>query len=65
MSGRAEAMKLVKELEKQGFNVVRAGSGHWKVTRPGYAGMVVLPFSPRGTAQHKTMKLLRELGYQE
>jgi predicted RNA binding protein YcfA (HicA-like mRNA interferase family) len=58
-------MRLVKELEKQGFNVIRAGSGHWKVTRPGRGGMVVLSFSPRGTPQHKVMKMLRELGYQE
>jgi predicted RNA binding protein YcfA (HicA-like mRNA interferase family) len=57
-------MRLVKELEKQGFLVLRAGSGHWKVTRPGRAGMVVVSFSPKGTAQHKTMKLLRQLGSQ-
>ena len=65
MSGRSEQMKLVKELERQGFSVLRAGSGHWKVTRPGRPGMVVLAFSPKGTPQHKTMKMLRELGYQE
>ena len=57
-------MRLIKELEKQGFDVVRAGSGHWKVTRPGRAGMVVVAFSPKGTPQHKTLKMLRELGYQ-
>ena len=64
MSGRSESMKLVKELQKQGFNVVRAGSGHWKVTCPGRPGMVVVSFSPKGTPQFKTLKLLRELGYQ-
>lgn len=64
MSGRSEQMKLIKELEKQGFDVVRAGSGHWKVTRLGRQGMVVVSFSPKGTPQHKTLKLLREMGYQ-
>lgn len=64
MSGRAEAMKLVKSLRKQGFDVERTGSGHWKVSRPGRQGFVIMGFSPGGTGLHKTMKMLKEIGYQ-
>jgi predicted RNA binding protein YcfA (HicA-like mRNA interferase family) len=58
-------MRLVKELQRQGFDVVRTGSGHWKVTRSGYHGCVIMSFSPRTSGMHKTRKQLRELGYQE
>lgn len=64
MSGRAERMKLVKELKKQGFSVERTGSGHWKVTYPGRQGVVIMGFSPSGSAQHKTLKHLRGLGFE-
>lgn len=64
-AGRAETMKLVKALEKQGFDVARTGSGHWKVTHPERSGMVILAFSPKGSVLHKSMKYLRELGFKE
>ena len=64
MSSRGETMKLVKDLEKQGFVVERTGSGHWKVTRPGRSGCVVMAFSPKREPGFKTFKLLRELGYE-
>ncbi len=57
-------MKLIKDLDRQGFDVSRTGSGHWKVTYPGRPGCAILSFSPKGSAFHKTMKRLRELGYQ-
>lgn len=60
---RAETMKLVKDLRKQGFAVDRTGTGHWKVSRPGWPGFVVLGFSPGSKGMHKTLKRLRELGY--
>lgn len=64
MSGRAEMMKLKKALEKQKFRVERSGSGHWKVTHPDRPGeFVMMSFSPKAVPQHKTLKLLRALGY--
>lgn len=62
--GRAESMKLVKDLRKQGFEVERTGSGHWKVTGPD-GGCVVMGFSPHGQGLHKTHKRLAELGYKK
>ena len=56
-------MRLVRALRKQGFTVERTGSGHWKVSRPGREGSVVLGFSPRTGGLHKTLKRLSELGY--
>ena len=64
MSGRSESMKLVKDLQRQGFTVVRAGSGHWKVTHPDRSGMVVMSFSPKSPAMRSVRKQLRDLGYQ-
>jgi predicted RNA binding protein YcfA (HicA-like mRNA interferase family) len=63
MSGRAQTMELVKQLRKQGFNVERSGSGHWKVTHPERDGMVVIAFSPRKTGMHLTLKRLRKIGH--
>lgn len=63
MSGRAEMMRLVKELKRQGFRVERTGSGHWKVQ--GESGEhVIMGFSPTGTAFHKTFKKLEAIGFQ-
>jgi predicted RNA binding protein YcfA (HicA-like mRNA interferase family) len=62
-SGRAQTMQLVKDLRKQGFEVERTGSGHWKVTHPARGGCVVMAFSPSHTGQHLTLKRLRKLGY--
>lgn len=56
-------MKLVKDLRKQGFDVDRTGSGHWKVTRPGRSGSVVMGFSPTSSGKHRTLKRLAEMGY--
>ena len=64
MSSRGETMKLVKDLRSKGFVVERTGSGHWKVTRPGRQGSVVMGFSPNCPPGHRTFKLLRELGYE-
>lgn len=62
--GRAESMKLVKQLQKAGFRVERTGSGHWKVYSHDGRGPVVIAFSPRTGGMHKTMKRLSEIGYQ-
>jgi hypothetical protein len=62
-AGRAETMKLVKALRKQGFEVVRTGSGHWKVTNPGRDQFVIMGFSSASSGQKKTLKRLQEIGY--
>jgi len=56
--------RLVKSLRRQGFDVDRTGSGHWKVSRPGVGDTVIMGFSPTGTAFHKTLKRLEQIGYQ-
>ena len=56
-------MKLVKALKKQGFQVERTGSGHWKVTRDGSGDAVIMAFSPGKKIQHETLKRLKNLGY--
>lgn len=63
MSGRAEMMRLVKELKRQGFLVERTGSGHWRV-RGESGDHVILAFSPSGSAFHKTFKRLESIGFQ-
>ena len=63
MSNRSEMMRLVKRIRKQGLNVERTGSGHWKVTRPGGGDCVIMGFSPNHSGMHKTMKRLEELGF--
>lgn len=63
MSGRAQTMELVKNLRKQGFEVVRTGSGHWKVSHPERSGFVIMGFSPSHSGQHLTLKRLRKIGY--
>lgn len=63
MSDRAETMRLVKDLRKQGFEVVRTGSGHWKVSSPKRGGHVIMGFSPNHSGKHRTLKRLAELGY--
>jgi predicted RNA binding protein YcfA (HicA-like mRNA interferase family) len=62
-AGRAETMKLVRRLEKQGFVVERTGGGHWKVTHPEREGHVTMGFSPSSSGTKKSMKRLRELGF--
>lgn len=57
-------MKLVKQLRSAGFIVERTGSGHWKVTNPETGKFVNMAFSPRSGGQHKTLKRLKEIGYQ-
>jgi predicted RNA binding protein YcfA (HicA-like mRNA interferase family) len=56
-------MRLIKKLKKQGFSVERTGSGHWKVTRPGREGRVIMAFSPSGASNYQEVKRLKELGY--
>ena len=64
MSGaRAERARLVKKLEKQGFDVDRTGSGHLKVTHPDRDGSVIMAFSPRSPADYTTVKHLKKIGY--
>ena len=63
MSARAQTMDLVKDLRKQGFDVVRTGSGHWKVTNPKQGGHVIMGFSPNQGGNHKTLKRLAAIGY--
>lgn len=63
MSGRAEQMRLVKALRRQGFEVERTGNGHWKVTVAGRKDCTYMSFSPSGAPQHKTIKRLKEMGY--
>jgi predicted RNA binding protein YcfA (HicA-like mRNA interferase family) len=65
VSARGETRQLIIKLQKQGFVVARNGSGHWKVTRPGRDGMVIIGFSSNSSGHQKTLKRLRELGYQE
>ena len=61
---RAETMKLVKALRKQGFTVERTGSGHWKVTSP-RGGITTIGFSPSYVGLKLAMKRLRELGFKQ
>ena len=60
---RRETQRLVRDLKKCGFLVTRTGSGHWKVAAPQGPGSVIMAFSPRKTALHKTMARLKEIGY--
>lgn len=59
---RGEMMKLVKKLKKDGLDVERTKSGHWKVT--GSKGMTVLSFSPSASGLAQTRKQLRDIGYE-
>ena len=61
-AARAERMKLVKKLRKAGMEVERDGSGHWKVT--GSNGTMRISFSPRSTDSRKTLKRLRDIGFE-
>lgn len=61
---RAETMKLVKDLRKQGFEVERTGSGHWKVHGPD-GEKVVMGFSPNSGGLHRTLKRLQAIGYKQ
>lgn len=63
MGHRAQVKVLIRDLEKQGFEVVRTNGGHWKVTHPDRGGMVILGFSPSRSGQHASIKRLMELGY--
>lgn len=65
MSNRRETSQLLKKVEKQGFDVKRTGSGHWKVTHPEREGSVVVGFSSSARGLQQTIKRLRQLGYQE
>ena len=64
MSARAEQQKLVRDLKKQGFDVVRTGGGHWKVSHPQRQGCTFIAFSPKRPPGPETFKQLRELGYE-
>ena len=58
-------MKLVKDLRRQGFEVERTGSGHWKVRRSEGSESVIMSFSPSGGGKHPSlMKRLKAIGYQ-
>jgi len=61
--GRRERATLVRDLRKAGFIVERTGSGHWRVRPPSGEGLVIMAFSPRSTAAHKTLALLKDIGY--
>ena len=54
---------IVKKLERQGFDVTRTGSGHWKVVNPQGGDPVIMAFSPRSPADYQTVKLLKRIGY--
>lgn len=60
---RGEMMKLVKRLRKEGFDVDRTGSGHWKVKAPDGTGQTVLSFSPGAGGLKQTLSQLRKIGY--
>jgi predicted RNA binding protein YcfA (HicA-like mRNA interferase family) len=62
-AGRAETMRLVRDLRKQGFDVERTGSGHWKISHPNREGTVVMGFSPKSTNNARTLKRLAKIGY--
>jgi hypothetical protein len=54
--------QLLRTLQRQGFEVERLGSGHWRVSR-GAAESVVM--SGTATSRHafqRTLKLLRGIG---
>jgi predicted RNA binding protein YcfA (HicA-like mRNA interferase family) len=65
MKNRGEMMKLVKRAEKQGFDVRRTGSGHWKVTSPDGKGMTVLSFSPKTGGTRQSVKQLTAIGFRD
>ena len=62
-AGRAETMKLVRSLLKQGFNVERTGGGHWRVQAADGGPVVVMGFSSGSSDLSKTLKRLKEIGY--
>jgi len=64
VSARAEQQKLVRDLQKQGFDVVRTSGGHWRVTHPEREGCTFLSFSPKRPPGPETFKQLRALGYE-
>jgi len=43
---RADMMKLLKQVQKQGCTVERTGSGHWRITTPNGA-VLITSFSPK------------------
>ena len=45
-SQASEVRGLLSELQRLGCEVVRSKDGHYKVTRPGYRGTVVVSHSP-------------------
>lgn len=45
-SQASEVQGLLTELKRRGCSVVRSKDGHYKVTRPGYVGTVVVSHSP-------------------
>lgn len=61
---RAEMMKLIRDVKKQGLEVTRAKSGHWQVTGP--TGKTThLSFSPGAKGIQQSMKQLRAVGYDD
>lgn len=64
-AGRAETMKLIRKLRKQGFTCEQTGGKHWKVSHPDHPEFTIMSFSPKSTSFPKTMKRLRAMGFKE
>ena len=60
---RSEMTKLVKRLRKDGLDVERTKSGHWKVKGPD--GSTTLSFSPSAGGLAQTRKQLRDIGWKD
>jgi len=64
MRGRKEVARIIRELRRQGFEVVMAQSGHWKVRDPDGRLITTLPASPgeyRGF--RNAIAILRRAGF--
>lgn len=61
---RAEMKKLLAAVEKQGFEITRTKAGHYRVAKPG-GRFTILSFSPGTSGHAKTLKQLRDIGYEE
>ena len=58
---RADMMKLLKRIQKQGCTVERTGSGHWRIITPNGA-VLTTSFSPKtpGALRDVTRRLKKE-----
>ena len=56
-------LKLLKRVQKQGFDVYRLPNGHWRVVSPDNRGELTLSFSPRSAGLKNTIHHLKKLGY--